>query len=114
MDETKEDPIDEAIKLFRINVLFKNFEIKGTGDKLLIYLTVLIQKIMEIIANNPKKEEVDKNLAKFAMEQVQGTAEGGFFMGGILDKPKNEAENTKCKEYMKHLKAETIRRITLM
>jgi len=40
-----EDIIDEAFKYFRVNVLFKNFEIKGPGDKILIYVFVLISHL---------------------------------------------------------------------
>ena len=40
-----DDIIDEAFKYFRVNVLFKNFEIKGPADKALIYLLVLISHL---------------------------------------------------------------------
>ena len=43
----QEDVIDEAFKVFRINVLFKNFEIKGPGDKVMIYLMVLISYLFK-------------------------------------------------------------------
>ena len=41
------DIIDEALIYFRINVLFKNFNIEGDADKLLVYITVFIQKCLE-------------------------------------------------------------------
>ena len=41
------DIIDEAIIYFRANVLFKNFNIDGDADKLLVYITVFIQKCLE-------------------------------------------------------------------
>ena len=42
-----EDIIDEAFKVFRINVLFKNFEIRCPGDKVLVYLLVLISHLFK-------------------------------------------------------------------
>ncbi|RKO95192.1 Arp2/3 complex 21 kDa subunit ARPC3, partial [Caulochytrium protostelioides] len=42
--EDQEDVIDEAIDFFRANCLFRNFEIKGPGDRTLIYLTLFIQE----------------------------------------------------------------------
>lgn len=39
------DIIDEAIDLYRANCLFKNFEITGPGDRVLVYLTLFIQGI---------------------------------------------------------------------
>ena len=41
------DIIDEAIIYFRANVLFKNFNIEGDADKVLVYITVFIQKCLE-------------------------------------------------------------------
>ena len=49
MDEG-EDIIDEALSQFRAQVMFKNFEVKGPADKVLIYLFVFIQKSLETIA----------------------------------------------------------------
>ena len=46
-----EDIIDEAFKVFRINVLFKNFEIKGYGDKALVYLLVLLSYLFKSTEN---------------------------------------------------------------
>eukprot|EP00397_Hematodinium_sp_SG-2012_P043629 GEMP01048538.1.p1 GENE.GEMP01048538.1~~GEMP01048538.1.p1 ORF type:complete len:139 (-),score=22.13 GEMP01048538.1:1171-1587(-) len=39
-----EDIIDEAIDSFRINIYFKNFEVRGGADKILMYLTLWIQR----------------------------------------------------------------------
>ena len=40
-----EDQIDEALRLFRANVLFRNFEVQGAPDRTLIYLTLLIHQV---------------------------------------------------------------------
>jgi len=36
------DIVDESMYAFRANILFRNFEVKGAADKLLIYLTLFI------------------------------------------------------------------------
>ena len=46
---SEDDVIDEAITQFRANILFKNYNIKGSADKVIIYLTVFIQKCLETI-----------------------------------------------------------------
>ncbi|CAD7926525.1 unnamed protein product [Amoebophrya sp. A25] len=38
-----EDIIDEAIRCFRLNVQFRHFELRGEGDKVLVYLILWIQ-----------------------------------------------------------------------
>ena len=50
MDAPEEDIIDEALRLFRASILFKNFEVRGPADKTLIYLTCYIAKCLETIA----------------------------------------------------------------
>ena len=45
-----EDVIDEAIAQFRANIFFKNYEVRGPADKVIIYLTVFIQRCLEVIA----------------------------------------------------------------
>ena len=41
------DVVDEAISFFRANVLFRNFEVKGPADKLLLYLTLYISACLK-------------------------------------------------------------------
>lgn len=41
-DPNRDDIVTEALDLFRANSLFRNFEIKGPADRLLIYLILFI------------------------------------------------------------------------
>ena len=45
-----DDIIDETLGYFRAQMFFKNFEVKGPADKTMIYITVFIQKCLEVIA----------------------------------------------------------------
>ena len=40
------DIVDEAISMFRANIMFKTFNPNGPADKLIVYLTVFIQKCL--------------------------------------------------------------------
>jgi hypothetical protein len=40
------DPLDEVLELFRANTFFRNFEIKGPADRLLIYGILFVQEIL--------------------------------------------------------------------
>ena len=46
----EDDQIDEAIRLFRANVLFRNFEVLGPADRTLIYLTLFIHQVRSALA----------------------------------------------------------------
>ena len=48
MDDS-DDIIDEALNFFRANILFKFYDIRGPGDRVIVYLTVFIQKCLETI-----------------------------------------------------------------
>lgn len=45
------DIIDEAFAFFRVNVLFKNYELKGPADKVLVYLFVLLSHMFKSTEN---------------------------------------------------------------
>ena len=40
-----EDIVEEALNLFRGNVYFANFEIRGPADRLLVVLTLYISRV---------------------------------------------------------------------
>ena len=63
------DIIDEAIIYFRANVLFKNFNIEGDADKLLVYITVFIQKCLDK-ASDPNQQKAKENMKKL-VEQCE-------------------------------------------
>lgn len=48
--EDKPDLIDEALRLYRFNICMKSFSIKGTSDRVLVYLFVYINHIIPEIA----------------------------------------------------------------
>ena len=43
--DDEEDIVDEAIKYFRPNSLFRNFEVKTGADRTLIFLTLCVQQV---------------------------------------------------------------------
>ena len=43
-----QDIVDEAIAYFRANVLFKSFEVKGSADRVLAYLTLFIHLVSRV------------------------------------------------------------------
>lgn len=49
-DPSRADIINEALDLFRANALFRNFEIQGPADRLLIYLILFIGDVLTKIA----------------------------------------------------------------
>ena len=47
------DIVDEAIHMFRANIMFKTYKPQGGADKIIVFLTIFIQKCLEEIARKP-------------------------------------------------------------
>ena len=62
--ESSEQPdiIDEVLGFFKANVLFKQYEVKGGADRLLIYLTLYITQCLQRLEKCPTSVEGIKAL----------------------------------------------------
>jgi actin related protein 2/3 complex subunit 3 len=53
------DIVDECLTLFRANVMFRNFEIKNSADRLLVYLTLYTSVILKEIEKKKYKTKTE-------------------------------------------------------
>ena len=53
----QEDIVEEALYYFRANVLYRNYQIDGSSDRTLIYLTFFIQQCLKELEKHPGKKE---------------------------------------------------------
>lgn len=49
---TSYDPVDEVLSLFRANAFFRNFEIHGPADRLLIYGILYTSSLLAVVRPN--------------------------------------------------------------
>lgn len=54
------DCVDEILSLFRANVLFRNFEINGPADRMLIYGTLFISDCLGKVKPTMNAREAEK------------------------------------------------------
>ncbi|KAF3280260.1 subunit of the Arp2/3 complex [Orbilia oligospora] len=59
------DILDETLVLFRANTLFRNFEIKGPADRVLIYGILFISECLGKIKPNMSGREAEKVIVEF-------------------------------------------------
>ena len=59
-DSESYDPLDEVLSLFRANTFFRNFEIKGPADRLLIYGILFVSECLGKIRGNMSAREAEK------------------------------------------------------
>ena len=110
LPESQEDDIvDEAIGYFRAQCLFKNFEVKGPADKLMIYITVYIQKCLEVIQKDQDQKKAEKNIFTLSIAEVPSPSDTKFFMKDLVKA--NPKEDGKLQQYLKQIKQEVSKRL---
>lgn len=72
--EGQNDIVDEIIQLFRANVLFTNFEIKGNADRVLIYGTLFVHLCLKKLDKCTTKPDGTFT----AMPPTKANADGWF------------------------------------
>lgn len=78
------DIVDEAITFFRANVFFRNFDIKSSADKLLIYLTFYINIALKRLEGCRTLAEGTKAIINLGLEKVPVPGEHGFPFPGLF------------------------------
>ncbi len=103
--------IDEAIYLFRSNVLFRKYDVQGPADRTLLYLTLYINGCLKETEGKRSKEEAKKVLDAYASQRFKIPGEVGFALGGFMAAPKDAAEGELFRGYMKQCREEVNERI---
>jgi len=102
-----DDIIDEAIMLFRANVLFASFDVEGPADRVLVYATLYIsQCLTRLDAKGKNKAEGLKIMTELARESFALPGESGWMLGGHFPTPKSRAEADQARAYLKHFREE--------
>ncbi|KAG5594062.1 hypothetical protein H5410_035294, partial [Solanum commersonii] len=86
------DIVDEAITFFRANVFFKNFDIKSSSDKLLIYLTLYINIALKRLEGCRTLAEGTKAIINLGLENVPVPGEAGFPFPGLFSVAQSQKE----------------------
>ncbi|KNB45571.1 hypothetical protein JH06_2431 [Blastocystis sp. subtype 4] len=96
------DIVDEALDLFRGNVYFANFEIKGPADRLLC---------LKDIEKCKTAEEATRALYLTNAKKMHTPGSPGYSLNRLLFPPKNEQEKTMYHAYMDQIRIELSKRL---
>ncbi|PPR86368.1 hypothetical protein GOBAR_AA34320 [Gossypium barbadense] len=110
-EQGKTDIVDEAITFFRCNVFFRNFDIKGPADKLLIYLTFYINLSLRKLEGCRTLAEGSKAILNLGVENVTIPGESGFPFTGLFSLPQSQQEAELLRDYLKQIREETSGRL---
>ncbi|CAK4076443.1 unnamed protein product [Aphanomyces euteiches] len=102
--DDQEDIADEILSLFRANVLFTNFEIKGNADRVLVYGTLFTHMCLKRLERCATKADAQRALATIAADSFAVPGESSFPLGGMVKVAANAAETETIRGYLKQLR----------
>ena len=105
-----EDIIDEAIRLFKANILFRNYEMRGFADRLFVYITLYINACLNKIVHK-SKGEAERILYAFAIEPFSMPGNSTFCLGGLCPAPANKGDEDFLRTYLTFIRQETYTRL---
>jgi len=94
-DPDEADIIDEALTVFRANSLFRNFEIYGSADRVLVYLILFISDCLNRIGTHPQwsTNDAGKQLQSHAVDTFALPGEAGFPINQMYEKAANRMDS---------------------
>jgi actin related protein 2/3 complex subunit 3 len=107
---TEDDIIDEALDLFRANCFFRNFEIQGNADRVLIYLILFISDCLNKLTKNPSQKEALKILNTRALDHFALPGEPNFPLNALYSAP-GRGETDALRQYLTQVRQELANRL---
>ncbi|PIA12708.1 actin-related protein 2/3 complex subunit 3 [Coemansia reversa NRRL 1564] len=109
----KYDAIDEALELFRPNSYFKNFEIKGNGDRLLIYVILFISQSLNKLKTTTTQSEAAKILHTLAVTNIVIPADAGFPLRSVYPQLNlaDKMEGDQLRQYLQQVRLAVVQRL---
>jgi len=91
-DTQDEDIVDETIRLFKPNILFKSFEMKDSVDRVLVYVTLYIVECLKKLSKIEGKEKALLEMFSMALGAHSIPGESGFPLNAFFTKPQGKEE----------------------
>ncbi|OBZ76048.1 Actin-related protein 2/3 complex subunit 3 [Grifola frondosa] len=113
-DASQADIIDETLDLFRANSLFRNFEIKGPADRLLIVLILFISECLAKLGTArtvPNQLEANKSLNTLAVDNFPIPGDANFLLNAHYAPPGSRADADYLRQYLVQVRQELAARL---
>jgi len=113
-DPNEGDIIDETLDLFRANSLFRNFEIKGGADRILIVLILFVSDCLSKLAAPrvpPNQIEAQKQLNTLAVDNFPLPGDVTFPLNSHYAAPASRVESDYLRQYLTQARAELAQRL---
>ena len=105
------DIIEEILDLFRANCFFRNFEIKGNSDRLLIYGILFISDCLSKLNLKTTFREATRILNNLALDNFSLPGDIGFPLNNLYQPPKNKNDADLLRSYLQQFRQELADRL---
>lgn len=114
VDESSDsyDILDETLSLFRANTFFRNFEIKGPADRVLIYGILFVSEVLSKVRPGMQRREAEKAVGNVALDSnfaIPGDA--GFPLNQAYEAPRDRQEAEVLRQYVMQMRQELANRL---
>ena len=106
------DPLDEILSLFRANTFFRNFEIKGPADRVLIYGILFVSQLLGVIKPGMQRRDAEKAVGNVSLDTnfpIPGDA--GFPLNQAFEAPGDRNEAEVLRQYVMQMRQELGQRL---
>ncbi|ORZ38122.1 hypothetical protein BCR44DRAFT_1479375 [Catenaria anguillulae PL171] len=92
-------------------LLFRNFEIQGPADRVLIYLILFISECLSKLTVKSSRDEATRALTTLALSQFSIPGEPGFPLNALYAAPASRVDADNMRTYMTQLRQEVVSRL---
>ncbi|KAL1838497.1 hypothetical protein VTJ49DRAFT_2604 [Mycothermus thermophilus] len=106
------DILDEVLALFRANTFFRNFEIRGPADRLLVYGIWFISDCLTRIKPHASLREATKEVQNLALDlNFAIPGDPGWPLNQMYEPPRDRQDAEVLRQYMSQVRQELATRL---
>ncbi|KFG87030.1 ARP2/3 complex 21 kDa subunit [Metarhizium anisopliae] len=111
-DSDSYDILDEVISLFRANTFFRNFEIQGPADRLLVYGILFLSDCLQKIKPGATARDAQKDVMNLALDlNFAIPGDPGFPLNQMYEPPRDRLDAEQLRQYMSQVRQELAARL---
>lgn len=111
-DSESYDILDEVIALFRANTFFRNFEIQGPADRLLVYGIWFVSDCLSKIKPTASLRDATKEVQNLALDtNFAIPGDPGFPLNQMYEPPRDRQDSELLRQYMVQVRQELAQRL---
>ncbi|KAF4589810.1 ARP2/3 complex 21 kDa subunit [Ophiocordyceps camponoti-floridani] len=106
-DSESYDILDETVSLFRANTFFRNFEIQGPADRLLVYGIWFLSDCLQKIKPGASARDAQKDVMNLALDlHFAIPGDPGFPLNQMYEPPRDRQDAEQLRLYMSQVRQE--------